>query len=278
MHSVKVHWVMGLKQKQWVSEEVFQNIIHIQTYNWTMYALCWFSLSGGIQAEAMARRRSFMKHCTHSNIHLNKAWLLCKYTEWWASSRSNGFQKKFFKTLYTFKHTIEQCMRSVDFHWVVGFKQKQWLAEEVLWNNIHIQTCNWTKYALCESTLSSGLQAAAMSFRGSFLKHYTHSNIQLNKVCILWKLHWVVGFKQNQWVSEEVFQNFIQIQTYNWTMYALCESTLSCWLRAEAMAFRRSFSTHYSHSNIQLNKVCALWKFTECWDSSRSNGSQKTFF
>ena len=241
MRSVKVQWVVGFKQKQWVSE-IFQNIIHIQTYNWTMNALCQSSLRGGIQAEAMARRRNFfLKHYTHSNLQLNKVCALWKYSEWWASSRSNGFQKNFFKILYIFKHTIEQCMRSVKVHWVVGFKQEQWLAEEVFLNTRHIQTYNWTNYAFCESTLSGGLQAEAMGFRRSFSKQYTYSSIQLNKVCALWKytelwplsringsqkmffetlytfkhtleqnmpsvkVHWVEGFKQEQWLAEEVF-------------------------------------------------------------------------
>ena len=373
MRSVRVHWVVGLKQKQWLAEEVFQNILHIQTYNWTKYALCECTLSGGPQAEAMAFRRNFSKHYTHSNIQLNKVCALWKYTDWWASSRSNGFHKKFFKTFYTFKHTIEQSMRSVKVqwvvgfkqkqrlaeevfqniihiqtytneqsmrsvkvHWVVGFKQKQWLPEEVFQNILHIQTYNWRKYALCESTVSDGLQSEAMAFGRSFSKHYTHSNIQsnkvcsvkvhwvaglkqkqwlsekffktythsniqLNKVCALWKynewwassrsngfqkkffetlytfkytieksmrcvkVHWVVGFKQKQWLAEEIFQNIIHIQTYNWTKYALCESTLSGGLQAEAIAFRRSFSKHYRHSNKQLNKVCALWKSSEWW-------------
>ena len=90
-------------------------------------------------------KRKFSKHYTHWNIQLKKVCALWKYTEWWASSRSNGFQKNFFKTSYTFKHTIEQCMRSVKVHWVVGFKQKQCLAEEIFWNIIHIQTYNWRK-------------------------------------------------------------------------------------------------------------------------------------
>ena len=265
----------------------------MQTYNSTKYALCECTLSDGLQTETMAFR-NFSKHYTHSNIQLSKVCALWKYTECWASSRNNGFQKNYFHTLYTlkhkieqnmrsvkvqwvlgfkhkqwlseeifetiytFKHTIEQSMRSVKVHWAVGFKQQQWLSEEVFWNIIHIQTCNWTKYALCESTLSSGLQAAAMAFRGSFLKHYTHSNIQLNKLCILWKctewwasstsngfqtkffktlyrfkntieqcmrsvkVHWVVGFKQKHWLSEELFPNIIHIQTYKLTKYALC--------------------------------------------------------
>ena len=281
MRSVKVQWVVGFKQKQWVSE-IFQNIIHIQTYNWTMYALCQSSLKGGLQPEAMASRRSFLKHYTHSNIHLNKICALWKYSEWWASSRSNGFQKNFFKTLCIFKHTIEQWMHSVKVHSVVGFKQEQWLAEEVFSNIIHIQTYNWTKYIFCESTLSGGLQAVAMDFRRSFSKHLTYSSIQLNKVCALWKytewwdssrsngsqknffetlytfkhtieqcmrsvkVNWMVGFKQKQWIAEEVFQNILHIQAYNWTIYALSESTLSGGLQAEVMAFRRSFSKHYT--------------------------------
>ena len=189
----------------------------------------------------MAFRRNFSKQYTHSNIQLNKVCALWKYSEWWASRRRNGFQKKLFETLYTFKHALEQSMRSVQVHWAVGFKQKQWLPDEVFWNIIHIQTYNWTKYAFCESTLSGALQAEAMGFRRSFPKQYTHSNIQLNKVMALWKysewwasrrrngfqknffetlykfiheieqnmnsvkVHWVVGFKQKQWVSEEDF-------------------------------------------------------------------------
>ena len=250
IHSVKVHWVVGLEQKQWVSEEVFPHITHIQTYNWTTYALCESSLSGGLPAEAMARR-SFLKQYTHANIQLNKVCALWKYTEWWASSRSNGFQKKFLKTLYKFKHTIEQCMR-------------------------------------CVKTLSGGHQAELMGFRRSFSKHYTHSNIQLNKVCILWKytewwvwsrsnglqkkffktlytfkhtieqsirsvkVHWVMGFKQKQWLSEELLPHIIHIQTYNWTRYALCESSLSGEIQTEAMPRRRKFLKHDTHSNIQL--------------------------
>ena len=313
MRSVKVHYVVGFKHKQWLSEELFTHIKHIQTYNWTMYALCESKLKGGIQTEAMARKISFSKLYAHSNIQLNKVCAPRKYSEWWPSSRSNGFQKKFCKTLYIIKHTIEQCMRSVKVHWVVGFKQKQCLSKEVFQNTTNIQTYNWTKHALCESTLSGGPQAEAMGFRRSFSKHYTHSNIQLNNVCVLlkftewWdssrsngsqknffetlytfkhtleqsmtsvKVHWVVGFKQKQRVSEEVLQNIIHIQTYNWTMYALCKGTLSGGLQAEAMAFKRSFSKHYKHSNIQLNEACALWKYTEWWASSRSNGFQKKF-
>ena len=217
--------------------------------NWRKYALCESTLSGGLQAEAMTHRRNFLKHYTHSNIQSNKVCALWKYSEWWASSRSNGFQRKFCKTLYTFKHTIEQCMRSVKVHWVVRFKQKQCLAEEVFWNIIHIQTYNWTKYAPCERTVSGGLQVEAMAFRRFFPKKYTHSNVKLKKVCALWKytewwassrsndsqkkffetlytfkhtieqsmrsvkVQWVVGFKQEQWLSKEVFENIIHIQT-----------------------------------------------------------------
>ena len=350
MRSVNVQWVVGFKEKEWLSEEFFwniiqiqtwnwtkyafcestlsyglqveagalrenfQNILHIETYNWRKYVLCESTLSGGLQGEGMAFRRNFLKHYTHSNMHSNKVCALWKYTEQWASSRSNGFQMKFFETLYTLKHTIEQSMLSVKVQWVVRFKQKQWVSEELLPHIIHIQTYNWTKYALCESILSSGLQAEVMAFRRNFSKQYTHSNIQLNKVCALWKysewwdsrrrngfqkkffetlytfkheiersmysvkVHWVVGFKQKQWVSEEVFQNILHIQTYNWTMYALCESTLCGWLQAEAMLRRRNFLKHYTHSNIQLNKVCFLWKYTEWCASSRSNGFQKKIF
>ena len=241
MRSVKVHWGVGFKQKQWLSEEIFQNIIPIQTYNLTMYALCECTLSGGLQAEAMAplryfsknythsniqlnklcglwkctewrawaeamtRRRNFSKLYTHSNIQLNKLCALWMYSECWASSRSNEFVEKFFKTLYTLKHTTEQSLRSVEVHWVVGFKQKQWL-------------------------------------------------------------------------SGETFQNIINLQTYNWTNYALCESTLTVGIQAEAMASIRNFSKYYTHSNLQLNKFCALWKYSDWWASSRSNGFQTIFF
>ena len=385
MRSVKVHWAVGFKQKQWLPEEVFWNITHIQTYNWTKfafcestlsvgfqaealgfrrslskhpthsiiqlnnvcallkytewlassrsngfqgnffqtsytfkqnltkYALCESTLSGGLQAEVMAFRRSFSKHYTYSNIQLNKVCALWTYSEWWASSRSNGFQEKIFKTIYTFKRTIEQSMRSVKVHWAVGFKQKQWLPEEVFWNITHIQTYNWTKFAFCESTLSVGFQAEALGFRRSLSKHPTHSIIQLNNVCALlkyteWlassrsngfqkkffytlytfkhtieqsmrsvKVHWVVRFKEKQCLAEEIFWNIIHIQTYNCRKYALCESTVSGGLQAEAMTFRRSFSKQYTHSNVQLNKVCALWKYTEQWASSRSNGFRRKF-
>ena len=367
--SISSLYTTGFKQKHWLSEELFPHIIHIQTYNWTMYVLCESNLNGGIQAEAMACRISFPKLYTLSNIQLNKVCALRKYSEWRPSSRSNGFQKNFFHTLYTFKHTIEQCMCSVKVIWMVGFKQKQWLAEEIFfWNIIHMQTYNWTKYALCGSTLIGWLQAEAMASRRKFSEHSTYSNIQLNKictlnkysecwasstskgflkkffetiytfkhaidqsmhsvkvhwavgfrqkqglseevfwkilhiqtynnkVCILWKytgwwassrsngsqkkffeplqtckhtneqimcsvkVHWVVGFKQKQWLAEEGFWNIIHMQTYNWTKYALCGSTLIGWPQAEAMAFRRTSSLHYTHSNIQLNNVCALWK------------------
>ena len=146
----------------------------------------------------MGFRRRFLKHYIHSNIQLNKVCALWKHIEQWASSRSNGLQKNFFKTIYTFKHTIEQSMRSVKVQWVVGFTEKEWLSEEIFWNIIHIQTWNWTKYALCESTLSGWLQAEAMPRRRNFLKHYTHSNIQFKKVSALWKYsEWWASRRRN---------------------------------------------------------------------------------
>ena len=288
--------------------------MHIQTYDWTIFALCESTLTGGLQAEAMARIRNFSKNYTHSNIQMNNICALWMYSEWWASSRSNGFGDKFFKTLYTLKHTTEQSLRSVEVNWVVGFKQKQLLSGETCQNILNIQTYNWKNYALYESTLTGGLQAEAMAFRRTFSKHYTHSNIQFNKICALrkytegWasrksngfqkiffktlytfkhtieqnicsvKVHCVAGSKQKQWFSETLFQSIRHIQTYKWMKYALCESTLSGGLQAEAMAFRRSFSKHYTHSNLQMIKVCALWKYSECWASSRSNGFQTKFF
>ena len=99
MLSVKVHWMVGLKQKQWLAGDVFP------------------------------------------------------------------------ETLDTFKHTIEQNMRPVNVQWVVGFKQKQWVSEEVFQNIIHIQTYDWTNYALCESTLTGGLQAEALARIRNFSKH-----------------------------------------------------------------------------------------------------------
>ena len=132
------------------------------------------------------------------------------------SSRSNGFQKNFFHTLYTFKHTIEQCMRSVKVHWVVGFKQKQWLSEEVFQNNIHIQTYSWTKYARCGSTLCGGLQGERLAFRRSCSRHYTHSNIQSNNVCALWKyIKWLPssrsnGFQKNVFKTLQIFKHTIE--------------------------------------------------------------------
>ena len=129
MRSVKTHWMVDFKQKQWRPEEFFRIIFHIQTNNWTKHALCESTVSGGLEAEEMAFRRSFSKHHTHSNIQLNKVCALWKYSESWASSRSNGFQKNFFKTLCTFKHTIEQKICSVKVHWVAGLKQKQWFSE-----------------------------------------------------------------------------------------------------------------------------------------------------
>ena len=277
-------------------------------------ALCESTLSGGLESDAMTRRGSFSKRYTHSNIQLNKKCALWMYSEWWASSRSSGFREKFFKTLYTFKHTTEQSLRSVEVHWVVGFKQKQWLSGEIFQNTINIQAYNWTNYSLCESTLTGGIQAEAMARIRNFSKYYTHSNIQLNKLCALWKytdwwascrsngfqtnlfetlytfkhtteqsvrsvkVHWGVGFKQKQWLSDEFFRNIVHIQTYNGTECALCESTLRGGLQAEAMAFRRSFSKHYTRPNIQLNKVCALWKYIEWWASIRSNCFRKKIF
>ena len=166
-----------------------------------MYALCEITVRGGLQVVAMGFRRSFSKQYTHSNIQLNKICSMWKYTVWCASRRKISFQKKFFKTLYTFKHTIEQRMRSVKVQWVVGFKQKQCLSEK------------------------------------SFSNHYTHSNIQLNKVCDLWKY--------SEW-----------------------------WASSTSNGFQKKSLKHYKYSNIRLNKVCALWKYTEWWASSRSNGSQ----
>ena len=162
--SVKVHWVAGLKQKQWSSETLFQNIRHIQTYKWIKYALCESTLSGGLQPEAMAFRRNFSKHYTHSNTQLIKLCALWKYTDWWASSRSNGFHKKFFKALYTLKHTIEQIMRSVKVHRKLGFKQKQRLAKEFF------------------KTLHTFRHTIEQSMRSV-------------------KVHWQVGFKQKQWLA-----------------------------------------------------------------------------
>ena len=234
-----------------------------------MYALCESTLSGAIQAEAMPFRRSFSKLYTHSNIQLNKVSALWKYSEWWASSSNNGFRKKFLKTLYTFKHTFELCMRPVEVHWVVGFKQKQWLSEHFFQNNINIQTYNWTIMRSVKVQCVLGFKHKQW-LSEEVIKTYKKNMRSL-------KVHWVVGFKQKQWFSEEVFQNFLHIQTNNWTMYALCESTLSSGLQAEVMAFRRSFSKHYTNSNMQSNKVCALWKYTEWWASSRSNGFQRKF-
>ena len=244
MRSVKVHWVVGFKQKQWFSEKVFQNNIHIQTYSWTNYALCESTLSGGLQAEAMSFRTSFQKHYTHSNIQLIKVCARWNYTEWWASSRNNSFQKRFFEKLYTFKHTIEQIMRSVKVHWGVGFKEKRWLSEVVFWNIIHTQTYNWRKCALCQSSLSVGLQAETMAFRRSFLKHYTHANIQLNKVCALWKYtEWWASSRCN------VFQN-----KFSKTLYT------------------------FTHTIEQSMRSLKVHLATEPWASSRSNGFQSDFF
>ena len=173
-------------------------------------------MTGGLQAESLGFRRSFSKHFTHSNIQLNNECALWKYIKWMPSSRSNGFQKNFFHTLYTFKHTIEQCMRSVKVHWVVGFKQKQWLSEEVFQNNIHIQTYSWTKYARCGSTLCGGLQGERLAFRRSCSRHYTHSNIQLNNVCALWKyIKWLPssrsnGFQKKVFKTLQIFKHTIE--------------------------------------------------------------------
>ena len=314
MLSVKVTWVVGFKHTQWVSEEYFQSIIHIQTYNWTRYAFCESALSGGpqaeamsfrksflkhnthskkqlnnvcalwkftawgLQAETMSFRRSFLKHYTHSNIQLNNVCAPRKYSECWTSSRSNGFQKKFFKTFYIFKHTIGQCMRSVKVHWVVGFKQKQWLAEEVFWNIIQMQTYNWTKYALCESTVGVGLQSTSKGSQKKFFETLYTFKHTIEQCMRSVKVNWMMGFKQKQWLAEEYFQNIIHIQKHNWTAYALCEISLRGWLQAEAMAFRRNSSTHYTHWNIKLNKICPLWKYSECWASSTSNVFQTNFF
>ena len=125
---------VGSKEKRWLSEVAFWNIINIQTFNWKKCALCQSNLSGGLQAETMAFRRSFLKHCTHANMYA-----LCESTLSGAlQAEKNSFQKKFFKTLYTFKHTIEQNMRPGKGGWVMGFNQKQWLSEEVFQNIIHI--------------------------------------------------------------------------------------------------------------------------------------------
>ena len=185
MRSAEVHWMVVFKEKEWLSEEIFQNITQIRTYNWTKYAVFESALRGGLQAETIAFRRNFSKHYTHANIQMNKVCALWKYTEWLASSRNNTSQKKFFKKLYTFKHTIEQSMRSVKVHWVVCFNQKQWVSEENFQNIIHSQTYNWIMYTLRERTLGGWLQSEAMDFRKIFSKHYTHSNIQMNNVCAL---------------------------------------------------------------------------------------------
>ena len=189
----------------------------------------------------MARRMSFSKHYTHSNKQLNKVSALWKYSDWWASSSRNGFQKNFFQI------------------------------------NINIQTYNWTKYELCESTMCVGLQAQPMAFR-KFIETLYSFKHTIEKRMLSVEVQWVVGFKQKQRVSGEVFQNIIYIQAYNSTKYALCESTASGGLQAEAMGFRRSFSKYFSHSNKQLNKICAMWKYTEWWASRRKIGFQKKFF
>ena len=197
----------------------------------------------------------------------------------WASSWNNGFQKKFFEILYTCKHTIEQSMRSVKVHRVVGFKQKQWLSEEVFQNIIHIQTYNWTKYALSESTVSDGLQSEAMAFGRSFSKHYTHSNIQLIKVWAFWKYtEWLDSSRNNGFQKKFSKTLYIFKQTIEQSMRSLkVHLAAERGLQSEAMAFRVSFLKHYTHSNIQLIKVCALWNYAEWWASSRSNSFQKKF-
>ena len=168
MRSVKVHlaeWWASSRSNGF-QKKFFETLLYIEQ------SMIEITLSGGLQAEAIWR--NFLKHFTQTNIRLNKLCALWKYTEWWAWSRSNDSQKKFFKTFYTFKHTIEQSLRSVNVHWVVGFKRKQWLSGEIFQNIIHIQTHNWTNYALCESTLTGGLQAEAMACIRNFSKHFTH--------------------------------------------------------------------------------------------------------
>ena len=208
--------MVGFKQKQWLSEEIFRNIIHNQTYNWTKYALCESTVSDGLQSEGMVFGRSFSKHYTHSNIQLNKVCGLWKSSEWWASSRSKGFQKKFFKTLFSFKCTIEHIMRSL---------------------KVHLVTERWP------SSRSNGFQSKFFETLYTF-KH------TIEQIMLSVKVQWLLGFKQKQWLWEVVFWNIIHIQTYNWTKYAVCESPVSGGIQAEAMAFGRSFSKQYSHSNI----------------------------
>ena len=207
---------VGLQARAMAFRRSHWNIILIQTYNWKKYAPFESTLSGGLQAEAIVFRRNFSKHYTYSNIQLNKVCALWKYSEWWASSRSTGFQKSFFKTFYTFKHTIEQCMGSVKVHWVVAFKQKQWLLEEFFPHIIHFHLYNWTMYALCESRLSGCLQAEAMAFRRRFSRHYKYSNIQLNKVNALWKYNewWPsrrkISFKKKLFKTLYTFKHTIE--------------------------------------------------------------------
>ena len=243
MRSLKVHLAAerGLQAEPMAFRVSFSE--HYTQSNIQLNKVCalWIYAEWWASSRSNSFRKKFLKHYTHSNIRLPKKCALWKYTEWWAWSRSNDSQKKFFKTFYTFKHTIEQNMRSVNVHWVVGFKQKQWLSGEIFQNIIHIKTYNWTNYALCESTQKVGFQAEAKAREG-------------------------------------VLQNIIHIQTYNWTKYAICESTLNGGLQAEAMASRRSFSNHFTQPNKQLNKACALWKYSEWWAWSRRNGFQKKFF
>ena len=242
------------------------------------YALFESTMCVGLQAQAMAFRRS------HWNIILIQTYNWKKYALFestlsgWASSRSNGFQKNFFKKLYIFKHKIEQSMRSVKVQWVMGFKQKHWVSEEVFQkyfthSNIHVNNvCALWKYIeWLPSSRSNGFQ------KNFFHTLYTFKHT-IEQCMRSVKVQWMVGFKQKQWLSEEIFQNNIYNQTYSWTKYARCGSTLCGGLQGERLAFRRSFSRHYTHSNKQLNNVCALWKYSMWWASSRSNAFQKKFF
>ena len=194
--------------------------------------LCGSTVSGGLQGERLAFRRSFSRHYTHSNIQLNNVRALWKYSVWWASSRSNAFQKKFFKTLYTFKHTIEQSMRSVKVQLVVGVRHKQWLSEEII------------------ETLYTFKHTFELCMR----------NVEV---------HCVVGFKQKQWLSEYSFQNNINIQTYNWTNMRSVKVQCVLGFKHKQWLSEEVIKTY--------KKICALWKYTEWWASSRSNGFQKKF-
>ena len=188
----------------------------------------------------MAFRKRFPKHYTHSNIQLNIVCALWKYSGWWASSRSNAFRRSFSKH---YAHSNIQLNKVCDL-----WKYSKWWA----------------------SGTSNGFQKKS-------LKHYTYSNIQLNKVCTLWRYtEWWTSSRSNSF-QKKIFKNNLHIQTYNCTKYALCRSTLSGGLQAEAMAFRIFFSKQYKHSNIQLNKVWDLWNYSEWWASSSSNGFQRKF-